>query len=336
MSVPGQTANPEESEPGTIHTSGNGSGFTTAEESPFLAIERSGSSGNRGSKATGPRTELGKQRASHNATKHGVFSKVVVLPDESRAEYERLFAGLRESLRPEGALEELLVEKLAATVWRQRRLLLSEGAEIRKGTEFVESDQQDFESEEAEEFGRRFDPFNKIGLIQKIHNPDVLERCLELLSELQGEIEKNGFNREHDTDILERIHGDRDEPRLREDLYDFYKVWLDTLEAPEEERVREGYASPEQCRENIMQEIKWEIRGLKRHQKAQNSIEAARTELEVLRRSVPDSPGIDRLIRYEASLERSFERTLNQLERLQRTRLGQSVLPKLEVHHSLS
>ena len=331
-----QQENAVKSELEAIHTSGSESVSTSAEESPVLAIEPESSNGKRGSKAAGPRTELGKQRASRNATKHGVFSKVVVLPDESRAEYERLLAGLRESLRPEGALEELLVDKLAATAWRQRRLLLAEGAEIRKDTEFVESDQHNLEREEAEEFGRLFNPFNNHGLIQKIHNPDVLERCLELLSELQGEIEKNGFDREHDTDILERIYGDRDKHRLREDFYDFYKTWLDTLEAPEEDRVRQGCASPEQCRVHIMQEIKWEIRGLKRHQKAQNSIEAARTELEVLRRSVPDSPGLDRLIRYEASLERAFERTLNQLERLQRMRLGQTVLPKLEVHHTLS
>jgi len=53
-------------------------------------------------------------------------------------------------------------------------------------------------------------------------------------------------------------------------------------------------------------------------------------------RNVPDGPGLDRLLRYEASLERSFDRTLSQLERLQRMRLGQPVLPKLEVRHSLS
>jgi len=53
-------------------------------------------------------------------------------------------------------------------------------------------------------------------------------------------------------------------------------------------------------------------------------------------RNVPDGPGLDRLLRYEASLERSFDRTLSQLERLQRMRLGQPVLPKLEVSHSLS
>ncbi len=66
------------------------------------------------------------------------------------SEYDELLAGLRETLQPEGTLEELLVEKLATTVWRQRRLLLAESAEIRKNTEFVESDQRDQEREAAE------------------------------------------------------------------------------------------------------------------------------------------------------------------------------------------
>jgi len=40
--------------------------------------------------------------------------------------------------------------------------------------------------------------------------------------------------------------------------------------------------------------------------------------------------------RHKASLERNFDRTLGQLERLQRMRLGQPVLLKLEVQHSLA
>jgi hypothetical protein len=36
------------------------------------------------------------------------------------------------------------------------------------------------------------------------------------------------------------------------------------------------------------------------------------------------------------TLVSAFDPTLSQLERLQRMRLGQPVLPKLEVHHSLS
>ena len=290
----------------------------------------------RTSSATGPRTTQGKQRASRNATKHGVLSKVVVLKGESRAEYEELLTGLQETLQPEGTLEELLVEKLAALTWRQRRLLLAESAEIRKNMEFVESDQRDREREEAERIAKLLGPFNNHGLIGKINNPDVLERCLELLAQLRKQFEEDGFNLEYDKQILEKIYGDRDDNRLHADLYESYEDWVATSAVPEEERVREGYASPAQCRKSVLQGIDEEIRRLKRDQKARAAIQIVRTQLEIVSRNVPHGPGLDRLLRYETNLERSFDRTLSQLERLQRMRLGQPVLPKLEVHHSTS
>ena len=43
---------------------------------------------------------------------------------------------------------------------------------------------------------------------------------------------------------------------------------------------------------------------------------------------------LDRMLRYEASLERAFDRALNQLERQQRMRLGQPVPPSLKVELS--
>jgi hypothetical protein len=67
--------------------------------------------------------------------------------------------------------------------------------------------------------------------------------------------------------------------------------------------------------------------------KEQFEMEARRMEVEKLRLSVPEGPGLDKLLRYEAALARAFDRTLGQLERLQRMRLGQPVPPpvKLEV-----
>ena len=49
------------------------------------------------------------------------------------------------------------------------------------------------------------------------------------------------------------------------------------------------------------------------------------------RHHIPDSPAAERLLRYEATLERAFERTLAQLERMQRIRKGQPVPRRLEV-----
>jgi hypothetical protein len=273
---------------------------------------------------------LGKQTASRNATRHGVFSKVILLKGESKVEYENLWAGLREALQPVGALEEHLVEKLATITWRHRRVLQAEGAEIQKNREFVESDQRNRESEAAQEFVLLLHDDN-VGLIQKIGNPVVLENCLELLSELRERVEKNGLDQENDSLILEKIYGERHNVRLHEDLYDSYGQWFNTFETPEEERESEGYASPEQCRKNVLDEIGKEIRRLKGYQKKGASVETKRMQLEVVSRSIPDGPGLERLLRYEASLNRDFDRTLSQLERIQRMRLGQPVAPRLEL-----
>jgi len=288
------------------------------------------------SKTSGPRTEQGKQRASRNSTRHGIFSKLIVLKDESRREFDRLVSRLWKALQPEGALEELLVEKLATITWRQRRLLLAESAEIRMSMEFAEWDRRNQDQKVAERIGGEPTDEANYGLIRKIHNPIVLERCLELLAQLRVQVERDGFNAECDQSILETIYGSRDENRLREDLFDSYEAWLETSQIDKEERVSEGYASPGQCKKNVLEDMDQEILRLERDQKERATAQTARTKLEIESRNVPDSPGLDRLLRYEASLERAFDRTLSQLERLQRMRLGQPVLPKIEVRHSLS
>ena len=335
IKVPGQNENAQESEPRMSHASGDGSAFVAASEPQSLDIERSRSSARSNSKALGPRTQQGKQKSSRNATKHGVFSKVIILESESKAEYEELLAGLRETLQPEGALEELLVEKLATTVWRHRRLLLAESAEIRKNTEFVESDQRKQEQEAAENVCI-LAPLNRGGLMRAIATPRVFECCLRFLGDLHQGIQKFGFRPKQDTILLQAIYGTRDRARLGLDLYDSYETCLQMAETPKEEREHKVYFSPEACRQIVMEKIDKEIRRIKRDQKARASIETARTQLEIVCRNVPDGPGLDRLLRYEASLERTLDRTLSQLERLQRMRLGQPVLPKLEVRHSVS
>jgi len=78
-------------------------------------------------KSGGPRTQQGKEKSKLNATTHGIFSKVVVIEGESRAEFDALLNGLRNYFQPKGTLEEIQVEKLAALFWRERRLIIADG-----------------------------------------------------------------------------------------------------------------------------------------------------------------------------------------------------------------
>jgi hypothetical protein len=56
--------------------------------------------------------------------------------------------------------------------------------------------------------------------------------------------------------------------------------------------------------------------------------------IEFLPTDFPDATKLDRLLRYETTLERNFDRTLSQLERLQRLRKGQPISPTVDVRLS--
>jgi hypothetical protein len=239
------------------------------------------------------------------------------------------WGGLWETYQPEGKLEEILLEKLACILWRSRRLLLAESAEIQKYSDFRELNSQDSRLNLTNFMSHKLDP-----LISRVHNPDVFERCLELLTELGQGIGKNGFDEEKDELLLCRIYGAPDASQIRKTLQDEYSAWLDTARVAEEERAREGYATPEQCKKNVLQAIAAEIVRLKRDYKKFESIKSERRKVEILRQNVPDSPGLDRLLRYESSLERAFDRTLSQLERSQRIHNGQPLLLQLDVEVS--
>ena len=80
--------------------------------------------------STGPRTAPGKARSSQNATRHGLLSAKLLLGNESADDYGALLQSLMTELQPVGTLEQLLVERIAAAVWRQRRLVGAESAAI--------------------------------------------------------------------------------------------------------------------------------------------------------------------------------------------------------------
>jgi hypothetical protein len=73
-------------------------------------------------KSTGPKTPEGKAKSAQNALKHGLLASCPVLPEEDPMAYELLRANLHKELCPEGQLETLLVNRIAAAQWRLARV----------------------------------------------------------------------------------------------------------------------------------------------------------------------------------------------------------------------
>jgi hypothetical protein len=85
-------------------------------------------------KSTGPKTDPGKEASSRNAIKHGLYSDTIIINSpnlkEDQSEYDLLLSSLYDDLRPQTLFQEHLVQKIANALWRSRRLIAAETAQI--------------------------------------------------------------------------------------------------------------------------------------------------------------------------------------------------------------
>ena len=83
--------------------------------------------------SSGPSSESGKAKSSLNAVKSGLTGRTVLLPGDDAAEYQRHLAAFTEEFNPDGLRECELVQSIADTWWRLRRIPALEMALFAKG-----------------------------------------------------------------------------------------------------------------------------------------------------------------------------------------------------------
>lgn len=86
-------------------------------------------------KGSGPKTNEGKAVVSHNALRHGLTAKAVVLFDEKSDDFAAFHAELRATYEPADAVEEELVERIVICAWRLRRAARAEAGLIDEAVE---------------------------------------------------------------------------------------------------------------------------------------------------------------------------------------------------------
>lgn len=106
-----------------------------------------------GARSRGPRTAEGKARSSMNALTHGLTARTaIVLPLVERAEdWSAHLAGFVSAMRPVGAVELELVERMAAITWRLRRVERVEAAMI--GGKLLDADSDAAEAAQPHDDG---------------------------------------------------------------------------------------------------------------------------------------------------------------------------------------
>jgi hypothetical protein len=100
--------------------------MSSVDAAPRAAVSvssaRAEASRKNGARSRGPRTPEGKARSARNALKHSLRAeKYLVLPEEDAVEFAALEAALVGELAPQGALQSILVQRVARAAWRLER-----------------------------------------------------------------------------------------------------------------------------------------------------------------------------------------------------------------------
>jgi hypothetical protein len=125
---------------------------------------------------SGPRTPQGKLRAKYNRIHNGIFARIVLTGEpfrESKKDYAALLAALRDDIRPVGALQELLVEKLAFVVLRQSRVYK---VDARIAPLFFGAIEKGLTEKPSPPVTELMDWNNEVAMIRKDSSPELLLR----------------------------------------------------------------------------------------------------------------------------------------------------------------
>ena len=155
-----------------------------------------------------------------------------------------------------------------------------------------------------------------------------------MLAELRDGIEARGFDTEADGKKLCKLYGSPSSGELPKGLFLDYAVLAHRAGVGPGDREEKPQFNPDNMKQRVLVRIDEEVERVLDLKKRAEKSEARRRGYTLKTSLVPSAGVLDRLLRYEASLDRAFDRTLSQLERLQRMRLGHAVPPPVKVELS--
>lgn len=244
--------------------------------------------------STGPSSAEGKAVASRNATRHGLLSRKLLLDDEEPEEFQALAADLCQSLCPIGMAEAVLVERIAVTIWRQKRLVHAEAASLALARQ-----PKKIAGGVSSELGRSYGAELKQDELMPF-DPDQVSWCCAVMSEIDGLDEIDTRSLEQCAPrIFQQLTSDAEEDG--EDITTYVSGRKDGLT---------GYVAEllQWCREQI------------RHAEARPHILELAEQVRAKRLFLP-TDAIDVLARYQTTLDNQMFKLLRALREAQEWRL---------------
>jgi len=277
-------------------------------------------------KSTGPRTEEGKARASMNALKHGLRASPLAVPHlENSEDWEVHRTLVLRDFAPVGYVETVLTERLAAILWRLGRVVRYESAVVSAAIEDAEDHLTVTADQNPEAAKKRAEMFHRV-------------RALKPSAHVEGE--EVGFILELVAEALDvdleddKIAGEVEMPPDFPGGYwgDFGGWTRGALEAAVQSiRNISEYSSADPWEEATKVAENEVIAA-----KSAREYRTARLDRQRKLALLPQEETMEKVSRYETTLERSLYRTLHELQRLQAARAGHLLPPPAAVDVDLA
>ena len=298
-------------------------------------------------RSTGPKTVRGKRNIAHNALKHGLFSTAVVITagdgKETLKDFEALIKELRKSYAPVGLAEEMLVHEIAEIRWRKRRIIRAENGAIRRRLDNLRANLEVQKSDRANRALALQTFAANGGLFSKNSVADLrlsTHDRVSALHDLQRAVRDHSAGQDFLVGLLRsalsEMHDDGElSDHVRSTLFQAFDVCdpeFATAIALDPDSL-----SPETIKEDEFRDLLTQIlveQVSKIHTLQKQTAERARLEVdaELLSSSLPPAHELDKIMRYEAHLDRKEQRAEDRLERLQRQRKGEAVPPPININ----
>ena len=305
-------------------------------------------------RSTGPKTERGKRTVARNAIKHGFLAREVVITagdgKESLGEFHDLVKHLCEYYEPVGVVEESLVQTMATCWWRKARVIRAENGEIRKRLDGLAVDRVLRNSDKANldlalskmELGlysvenqadqqvSSMDRWSAMQAAQsdlRIHHSG-LAYLSALLQKAKSEIARDGYMSEGSRKTIFHTFC------LWDCLFALTCLYAAPPEAKMEDRPSEKIVDQQtdEKRARLLAFIDDRLERISWFEGCATERENLSLDAEARSFSLPPADATDKLLRYEAHLDRQLYRAMDQLERLQRQRRGENVPPPFNIN----
>jgi hypothetical protein len=291
---------------------------------------------------------LGKRTVARNAIKHGFLAREVVITGgdgkESLAEFRVLVAQLSEYYEPVGIVEELLVQNVATSWWRKARVIRAENGELRKRLDTLAMDRDQRNSYKSNHDLVALRVASNLFSAEDLADQPVTKDGSSAVQEAQRDITKHHDGLYFLTDLLKDAKSEIAQDgylslEIRTKILHAFEYWdyyfaencMRCCSPEESEEVVDEQAAKKYA-DLLIANIDERLGIISRLKGYATKREELALAAEWRSFSLPPADATDKLLRYEAHLDRQLYRAMDQLERLQRQRRGENVPPPLNIN----